>query len=1188
MYGFCPPGRYYGNLTLTDGFNSSENVSLIATVLVPISTLNTLNGSGWNYSGYFAGQMPLNATYYHSFWFNASLLNNATGFTVNISGFNQTIGAFLLYGNGTPVTLYGGPLQPFWAQCDNTSSCELPPVRVDNTTHFSSSLGNMLELRVYGNFSNTSQQTYRGSVFFSTINVTDLTTDQPVTTLDFGVLQPNNASSSMNFSLTNTGGLNLSNVTQSADFYLVRSWEGNTIDQAYNGTQSNLSIIVPNFTTQIEVTVTWRNTTSASVTDWNAYLVDRNGRIVANSTTGVTNSNFTNATMWERIVYSGMVFNDSNIGRWNITVNRSYSTYNLTSYSVYVKMRFNTSAYGSWVMTNFTQNLTLNMSGLANSTRNFRVNITVPKNMLLNGSYEGFIELRNSADAAGWRVRIPVRFSVNVPVLVVNDTIYNTTVRVTENAGLFRKRQFNLTLANLGGSSLLKLDISNSSNLSYESYRVNFTMDTYGQTNTTNTITAGENRSINLTINLSTSGTLNAVGIYTGWITLNVTQNDTNNISVHNVFNISVELNLTKNIIVNVSQYMQGDASKYNPFVNVSNNSNITILINVSLQDTSVLSNSTWGMNSTNFTGITIRERNTSLPVVLASVKDGDSVPCKAGGFCMINATVPSGTPGGRYDLIASAQWNTSSSPQLSGESSALLTGSGIGYPLTVYDAGLYLLSLNSSLDISMGEYTDKYMNISITNYGPKDAGSGAIISVNETCDYVTINATSLYGPVNITPGASTCTFTPKTDGVGNYFTISDIDGNGTSCWVLFKVHSVNVSEGKSCNYNSINISTTAPFFNYIDTPTVSIENTDGGSGGTSSSAGAGSTVPTYYYNRSVAIVTYNTNFNAKLGENISTTVTVKNTGNTTTIVYLTATTNNSAITSLSDPTFVSLGSGSTGSFKIYLNVSNSSKLGLFAGTFKAYVEGYADTWYDTKKFDFNVNATAERVAELSVSYSNYTTQLGNLTAIFNSIKASGLADIGNLTKVDSLFNDTTDLIGKIDAAINSSNYAAAESLIAELAATISRIQTGLADLEASKSAGQTAFFGDLVFWIIIAVIVAGAVGVVIYMLLPPKGGVSRIKGLKIKKPKTDGCGGDSGKTKISNIFKGSEKGELKIPRMKEDVSLSDYAELNGGKVEYTTSKYAEGYERHDMKKGKFKSIFKRKKQERLKDFMKK
>jgi len=1119
-YAICPPGKYYGNFSVRDAGNSTEHANVTATIIIPLSGQNTINTSGWNYTGFIHGKMPPKATYYHSYYFNLTELANATGLTINMSGFNQTLGMFLFYGNNTPM-----------AQCENSTNCEIPFIQIANATDFSIETRNMLELRVYGNFSSGGLQQYDINFYYSTVNITNDTSDS-ISVLDFGTLNPSNMSSNMNFMLKNVGGKNYSNINQSVDFWWTKTWSS-IADQAQNGTQSNFSIIVPNFTTQIEVSLQWRNVTGfTNLTEWDLYLADPRGRIVANSTGAFFNSNLTNATVTEGIVYSG-AFNASNTGIWNITVNGTGLAFrNLTTYTVSVKMRFNVTNLTSWVRTNFTETYPFNHLSnytLDNNTRYVTANISVPATQLLNGTYEGFIQYSNAgASGAGWKVRLPIKFQVNVPALVINNSIYNTTIRTVENTGFHRIRQINISLSNVGGASFI-YGVTNSSNLTRGSSNyINFTVDTSWLNASGGIMQARENRSINLTLYINTSDTGNTQGLYTGWITFNITQNNTNNISIHNTFNINIEVNLTNNLVVNISQYMIGSStpasdvgvpSKYNPFINVSGTThNITIVVNASLQNGTVLSDwDLYKMNESNFTSASMVESNvTTYSVALTNIRDGSNggTVCNSAGFCLINVTIPANVPGGRYNLSTTVQFNTTENTNAT---SVVLTGSGQTYPLTIWAPGIKLSTSNST-SFSMGEYVDNYFNVTVTNYGPQEA-TGGIIYMNNSCTYVVVNSTGSYGNIN-----GTCTIGSNT--ASNYFTVSSMPGNGTSCWVLFKIHSVNVSAARSCDASTgINVSTSLPSFNNITGIDVSIGDTDGGPGGTGTTTGS-TTLPTYTYNRSVRIMSYTSAFSARLGDNTSTDVSVKNTGNTTSIVWLTATTNNSEIITAVGPSFISLAAAATGTYTVYMNVSNSSRLGLFAGTLKAYVEGYTDTWYDTKPFDFTVLSTPERAAQLNVSFANYTAQFENLTAIFNTIKSSGLADIGNVTRVGQMINDTADLIQMINAAINSSNYAAAESLITELGSRLGRIQTELATLQASKSVGEQKFFGDLTVWIVVGLVIAGAAGVVIYMLLPPKpgSGFRRIKGLspeKGKPPKEKKEGGKAEGSGVTGKLKG-------------------------------------------------------------------
>jgi len=1158
-YAVCPPGVYSGNFSVVGVYNESDKVNITATIIIPLSSDNVINLTSWNYTAFVHGRIPPNATYYHSYYFNPDVITNATGLTINMSGFTTTLGIYLIHQNGSVL-----------AQAENSSSVEIPYFPLNGS--ILSDAGRMLELRVYGNFSTGSLQPYNLRLFFSHLNITG-ESNAPLGVLDFGTLYPNSKNTSVNFSVLNMGGKNISGINQTIDLYWIRRWSNIADDQAQNGTQSNFSVIVPNFTTGIEAVLEWRNGSHyVNLTDWNLFLIDPSGRIVASSTNNFMNSNFSNATSTERIIYSGPVFNSSNTGIWNITVNSSvtYPLQNRSAYNVRVKLWFNLSN-GSWVATNFTGGYPFNQlssSNLENFSRYVNANITVPSTQLLNGTYEGYIQYSDAgANGEGSKMRLPIKFQIYTGMLVINNSIYNTTLRYNENTGLHRSISFNISMQNPGGSSIIYI-ATNSSNLTNGNSYMNFTMDNYNQVKPAGVLAANANSSINITVMVNTSNTANTQGLYTGWITFNITQNNTNNISIHNIFNISIEVNLTSNLVVNITEYLGYKGSR-NPYMNDSNTTeNITMLINVSLQNGTIISSDDYKMNEANFTSVTATEGNvTSYSFALTTIRSGRGTVCLYG-FCMINATVPAGMPGGRYNLRATATWNTSHT------SSALtsnLSGSGTIYPLVIYAPGIKLAALTST-GISMGEYLDRYFNVSVTNYGP--AGATGIVFMNNSCIYAVVNASSVIN----TSGCTAITATQS----NNYFALSNFPGNGTQCWLSFKVHSVNVSGSKSCTDGMMNVSTGLPMLSdNVTGITVSIDDTDGTSGGVTT--GTGGSTTSYTYNRSVKITSYTSAFSAKAGENISTTVSVKNTGNTTSIVWLTATTNNSGITTAVGPTFASLTAGATGTYTAYMNVSNSSRLGLAAGTLKAYVEGYTDTWYDTKPFDFTVLSTPEREAELNRSFANYTAQLANLTAVFNAIKASGLVDIGNLTRVGELLNASSDVLQSINEAINASNYAAAETLMIDLAGRLARIQAELTTLEASKAAGEQKFLGDFYVWVVIGLVIAGAAGVVIYMMLPPKpgSGFRRIKGLKIKPRlphrEEKKAGGSSVFGKLKGKFKRKEKGSMgDADAIKRQVGdISDYAEMKGGKIEYLTARYAEGYERA-MDKGGRKSLSKK------------
>jgi len=60
------------------------------------------------------------------------------------------------------------------AQCENSSSCEIPFIQITNSSPFMQVSDGMLELRVYGNFSSGGLQQYDINFYYSTINITTL------------------------------------------------------------------------------------------------------------------------------------------------------------------------------------------------------------------------------------------------------------------------------------------------------------------------------------------------------------------------------------------------------------------------------------------------------------------------------------------------------------------------------------------------------------------------------------------------------------------------------------------------------------------------------------------------------------------------------------------------------------------------------------------------------------------------------------------------------------------------------------------------------------------------------------------------------------------------------------------------------------------------------------------------------
>ena len=1031
---FCPAGLYTGNFTVYDNTsNSTENISVKAMINVPLNTNNTLNQT--SKYGYMNGRMLLaqaTADTYHSYYLNTSEIGNATSVTIILSGMSQNMDLFLF--NST------GDLQ---AQSINTST------NPDEVTVSLPSVSDMWELRVFGDV--TSSLNFNAYLYYNTLNFTNDAGGEPVSSVNLGILN-STGTGNENFTVRNVHYWNLTGVNQTVEVYNVETLTDQSAAKTFH-------FLVPSYAQKVRADVQW-SIIAGNVSDWDLYLRDANDNLLGSSTSKYLNTNITNATREEYIEYTGP-FNLTNEGYWNVTVlNNSYFATQI-NYTLRFYVWVNSS---EWISTNFTQNTSFREPSNANASAPVNVSITVPQDRILNGTYGGFLQYDNNDN---WKARLPLSFKVTTGNLLVNDAYGNTsTYRVKRNLGMNDTFFLNISYNNTGANPIYYTN-NTSSNTLYSLSNVNRTINFTVVTWPGEPIGGGTSGTIDLNVSIRTNETANLEGIYRGWVFFNTTNTDQSNSShPYKTFNLTVEVNLTDQLDVIVIGFTPSA-------VNVTGNaSNITIEFNVSLENGTLVSGSTgWGAG--NFTNFKIKENNVPTHIVSLTNKNtsvGGGNWCGFGGNCRVNATVPLNTVGGYYNTTFTVQWNTGEST-LAGQAKMVP-----GVNLTVQDRGLSLTSKSDETPSVYEGVYDVYFNVSVKNYGPWTATG--TLNMTGSCSYAT---------VAVDNRGSGCGSQS-----GRVFTMA-IDGNGSeTCWYRWKLTSEadigNVSY-RTCNFDVL---TSESSFNDIDVTLTILNKT----GGTSDDTTDGTTTATgddttddddddeFAY--SLSITDYPTTLRAVLGGGNVTNITVKNTGDLSVSVKSSVTIGD-GITASVTPTTQPIISGGSKDFTITFNVSNSTALGDHSGTFKTYMSLMGET-DDTKTFTLTVTPTQEKIGEISDSYQNYSGAFDVLFQNFTAIKESGLVAEENVSRVEVLINDTMDTLQSIKNAMDSGDYATAESLLADMNATLNNIKSRLETLATERQTAADIASSGLWTWIIIGVIIAAAAGLFAYMLLPPGG----------------------------------------------------------------------------------------------------
>lgn len=242
-------GRSRASIRIYNTSNSTENLNMTVFLDYPIQ-VNALNGMG-----IFNGTLPINASAYHSFYFNTSSVPNATGVYINLTS-SQDVDLFL-FDNSTTQVLKGKSI-------NKDSNAE------DILYNFLPANLGMWELRVYGNY--TSPITYNGNLFFTTLNLTNASTGSTISSINFTVMN-SSSTAQANITLKNEGNLTLTGVTETKSIYYVKRFTGSS--------NSSFTFLVPDssIASRVKVSLNWTGGANYSL---NLYKPD--GTLVASST----------------------------------------------------------------------------------------------------------------------------------------------------------------------------------------------------------------------------------------------------------------------------------------------------------------------------------------------------------------------------------------------------------------------------------------------------------------------------------------------------------------------------------------------------------------------------------------------------------------------------------------------------------------------------------------------------------------------------------------------------------------------------------------------------------------------------------------------------------------------------------------------------------------------------------------
>jgi len=1003
----CPPGKYFGSVTIQNYTNSSENLDITVSIDVLITVDNELNSTkGF---GLLKGVMSANASTYHSYYFNTSdikIIENSTAVYISLSSLSKDLDLFLFDESGNLVAK---------DISKGTSGTGL--------TYNYLPTGKIWEIRIYGNFTSGSDN-YDTAIYFTTLNATN--TDDPAQQFNkiyFGDMNIGDKKI-RNVTLKNEGSLDLKTVTESKELYHVDMENGNSVPK-------NFTFLIPSFSSEIIASLNW---TGAS--HYNLTLYKPDGTFVNSSSDKRKNVNVTKAMQEEFIITKSITQGFWKVSVQNIT-NASYGD----PYTVTVKFKVNDADILNWIKTNYTTQ-EFNGTGSTNSTQNFHFNFTVLNNTFA-GKYEGFLDYNGYY---GSKLRIPLEVNVTTPELVVNGSLQYSTLRITDNIGFNTTRQIIVLINNTGNKDLTIDSNSSSPYLNYSSNYMEFTFDY-----PSSTIASGNTGNLNINIAINTSKTNNVAQIYRGWIYLYDSDS-----RPYNYFNLTVEVNLTNRLRVNVINVISEDGD--NMIENVSRAENVTVEARVyylNESGTEIKEN----LNSSNLKAWLI-EGNASYRVPSSGYlslynNSGGTVWSSPLGPYNPNVTIPADIPGGRYYVHLGVDYYPNN---------VYLIGDGAYHPLIINNTGLNLTTVTATY-IEIDEYDVTYFNATVVNYGLLSPDRTLTM---DSCSYATIEAYS-YNDTKCFAmmEASNRRFTFDDSSVDE-----TINPNGAEvCEFSWKITGKNVSSpSQTCS----NMKIVASDSNFGDlTFTIKVEDTEGGgetttttspgvtgttSATTSTTTTTSTTIPSH-----LDITSYPSTVSVEQGKSKTESVKVKNTNTsisqtvTLSVSYL-----NSSWYNIPSPTGV-IKKLEIRTYTVNFTIPEDAAVDDYDAKFNA--SSSIGSAY--KAFTLSVTPGAEMKVEIDANLSYYQSQLTELEEELNRTKARGY----NTSEAETIFENLKDKINDALELKDEDDYKGCYDLFDDIESLLNQTRTAIR--QASGSAGDWWSWGKYV--IIVAVGVGAA-----------------------------------------------------------------------------------------------------------------
>ncbi len=1029
------PGRYrnFVNLPIINKTNSTENVSIIVYVDIPVNFTQERHVKIGKYStagNYMTYEIPANNAGKqdaHFYYFNASEIANASAIFVNISSSKLAMFLFDEYEN-------------FLENSANTSTGkhellyspeELPKDRY-------------LKLYIYGN--DTQPISYEAfiSIFaIQALNASDLSQSfgynkQMPFVINFSAGENNFTSV---FVLKNKGNYNYSNVAESKRVELIYEFTSQTGNNTHY-------FIVPSSTQDIHAELIFNDTNA----NYSLFLKDYNGNVLRSAyyTKGYYEE-IVNKSRVELSYQASLSPGKYSIEVVNISGNAEY---NLTIYLNLSSSDFVSTNYSSYSSKDFRE------FGIENDSKIVSFNFTLPSTSI-PGIYKVTLTYReNNGKGAGIKIPIFVK-AVGTNFLVDKKLQNQITLTATQN--LERNVKFNLSfiIENFGNYNITDVFI-NFTNLTLSTssgvYYANITAIYINDTKYSQAFTIQNDSQINVTIEILVNKTkASQEGIYQGYVLLNMS-NSKFKVKPYDYLNVTIKLNMTKWLIVK-------SASLSPSSVNVSVSAkNVTLTFKVYYANNSAIVAGEIGLN--NILSIILVHKNLTTRVknVTSTKSFAEGTTIWSSPVYKLNISIPRKMWGGYYDVIFN--FTTKDTNRLVGKGKTLLA---------VQDEALAVDVLYPSQSLSMQNGTEKWLNISITNYGLDNIANAQLKIESNLIQEVTFSSKT--GDCNV-------------DSVSNKVITFDINAQ-KSCNISMKIKASG-SSGSGTVYlkgasglwiknDSFQLTVTAPSSSSSQEEETTQETQQ-------TTQQQEEEEEEEVWISDFKFISYPSLISIEQGKSKIVSVSVKNTGNLT-LVNLSLVVENieSSWVKISNP--VSLSAEETHSFTVNFTIPKNAKLGKREITFKVYSKNLSKSVKATLEILPSEEYKMNVEQNLTIAKEIYE----NLTVLYNEYVERG---IENKT-INSTLLSIQSLIVQAESLIKANDYQSAASIISSALTLLQRAKTQIQSLEeiAKKKERESTFMTLGIILIIFGVCL------IVYLLLPPPHGYEPERGFRYVPP---------------------------------------------------------------------------------------